>query len=139
MKSLEWVKEHFNEVEHDDFCDHRFTKRFLDYVPTDEYNKYGFRYTGEDKYEVKEWTEEHILAQLKDDCEFGIEKATNHRGISASLMYDVCRSWCLILENGLENIEYGWYGDKLFKAIDEYYHFGLIDENTFDKEFYEKW
>lgn len=67
------------------------------------------------------------------------KKALDHRGISASLMFDVCRAWCIVLENGLENTEYGWYGDKLFKALDQKYKFGLINEETFSKTFYEEW
>lgn len=139
MKSLNYVKEHINDIEQDNFLDKRFTKRFLDYVPTNEWYKFGFEYNGETPLVVKEWTEENILAQLKLDVEFGIEKATNHRGISSSLMADVCKAWCIVLENNLENTEYGWYGDKIFQAIDSYYNFGLVTENTFDNDFYKKW
>ena len=32
-----------------------------------------------------------------------------------------------------------WYGHKLFIAVDEMYHFGLVNDNTFDKEFFEGW
>lgn len=138
MKSLEYVKDHIDEIEHDKIIDRRFTKRFLDFVPVDEWEHYGFQFTGETVPQVKEWTEENILAQLKEDVKFGIEKATNHRGISAGLMYDVCQSWCIVLENGFEGVDYGWYGDKLFKAIDEKYQWGLTD-SCFDDDFYEKW
>lgn len=139
MKTLEYVKEHLGEFETDDFCDHRFTKRFLDFVPVTEFEKYGFQYCGEGEHVVKDWTEENIIAQLKEDCAFGIEKATNHRGISASLMYDVCIAWCKVLENGLDKTDYGYYGDKLFRAIDEKYKFGLVNENTFNEMFYARW
>ena len=44
-----------------------------------------------------------------------------------------------MLENGLENTDYGWYGDKLIKKIDELYGFGLVDNDTFDSSFYEEW
>lgn len=139
MKTLEWVKEHIDEVEQDNFLDHRFTKRFLDFLPVDEWSEYGFGYSGEGEPEVKEWTEENVLAQLKSDVEFAIEKSTNHRGISASLMNDVLKAWCIVLENGLENTEYGYYGDKLIKAVDKYYKFGLVTEDTFDEDFYGDW
>ena len=141
MKSLEWVKENLNKVEQDEFLDKRFTSRFLDFLPCEEWEKYGFEANEEcdlSNYKPKEWTEENILNQLKSDLEFGIEKAENHRGISASLMFDVVKSWCLVLENGLENTEYGWYGDKLFKAVDEYYGWGLV-KGHFDEEFYREW
>lgn len=143
MKTLEYVKEHIDEIEQDKFIDRRFTKRFLDFLPVEEWEKCGFKYTGEEDEDdepphPKEWTEENILAQLKKDVEFGIEKAENHRGISASLMYAVCQAWCIVLENGLEYTDYGWYGDKLFIAIDKLYGFGLADDH-FDREFYDEW
>lgn len=141
MLTLEYVVEHINEIEQDDFIDKRFTKRFLDYIPVEKWNEYGFTYAGESPLLVKEWTEENILNQLKEDVAFGIEKAKHHRGISASLMFDVVNSWCKILENGLDSIRYEncWYGDKLFIAVDKMYDFGLVDETTFSKEFYKEW
>lgn len=139
MKTLEWVKEHYDEVERDNFLDHRLTKRFLDFIPTNEWEKYGFKYTGERTRNILDWTEDNILKQLKDDTEFAIEKATNHRGISAGLMNCVLQSWCIVLENGLENTDYGWYGDELIKAVDKLYNFGLVTEDTFDEDFYKDW
>ena len=129
MLSLEYVKEHISEIEFDDYIgERRFTKRFVDFLPTSEWGKFGYGYKGEEEYIPKEWTEENIIAQLKADLDFAIEKAINHRGISSSLMYDVLKSWCIVLENGLEKTDYGLYGDKLIKAIDEYYDFGLYEE-----------
>ncbi len=136
MKTLEYVKEHIDEIEQDGFLESRFTKRFMDFIPVDEWEKFGFRFTGEVHPEVKEWTEENIISQLKEDVEFGIEKAINHRGISAELMYDVVKAWCIVLENGLENTEYGWYGHSMFEAVDKYYNFGLVKEDTFDEGFF---
>ena len=139
MKTLKYVKEHIDEIEQDNILDRRFTKRFIDFLPVEEWKKYGFKYTGEEEPpKPKEWTEENILAQLKEDVEFGIEKAENHRGISASLMYAVCQAWCIVLENGLENTYYGWYGDKLFKAIDKKYKWNLTDGH-FEDDFYSEW
>ena len=139
MKTLEYVKTHINEIEQDDFFGKRFTSRFLNlFVPTEEWESYGFEYTGDGNHVSKEWNEANVLNQLKEDVGFGIYKAQNHRGISASLMYEVVKAWCIVLENGLENTPYGYYGDEMFKAVDEYYHFGLVDDTTFDKEFYEE-
>ncbi len=42
-------------------------------------------------------------------------------------MANVVRSWCKVLENGLEDIPYGWYGDNVFKTIDKKYSFGITD------------
>ena len=140
MKTLEYVKEHIDEIEQDHFLDRRWTKRFLGFLPVGEWEKYGFKYTGEDKevLKPKEWTEENVLVQLKEDVEFGVEKAEDHRGISASLMYGVVQAWCIILENGLEDTDYGYYGDKLFKAVDKLYNFGLTDGH-FKEDFYNEW
>ena len=139
MKTLDYVKEHIHEIEQDSFLDRRFTKRFLDFLPVEEFEKYGFEYNGTDEHVAKEWTEENILAQLRADVEFAIEKGVNHRGISAGLMNGVLVAWCIVLENGLESTDYGWYGDKLIKKIDELYGFGLVNNDTFDPSFYEEW
>lgn len=139
MKDLNFVKEHIADIEQDHILDSRFTKRFLGFIPVSEWPEYGFKFTGEEEPKVKEWTEKNVLAQLKSDVEFAIEKSTGHRGISAELMNNVLKSWCIVLENGLENTEYGWYGDKLIKEIDKLYNFGLVDEETFDENFYGDW
>lgn len=138
MKTLAYVKEHINEVEQDDFLDRRFTKRLLDFIPVEEWKTFGFEFTGKDAPQPKEWTEENVLKQLKEDVKFAIEKAENHRGISASLMNNVLISWCIVLENNLEDTDYGWYGDTLIKAVDELYNFGLT-EGHFDCDFYNEW
>ena len=139
MKTLEYVKEHISEIEQDDMFDSRFTKRLMQFIPSGEWEKFGFkRKEDSEEFTVTPWTEENVLAQLKDDLDFAITKAANHRGISAGLMNDVLKAWCIVLENGLEDTEYGWYGDKLIKAIDEFYGWDLVG-NNFDKEFYEEW
>ena len=141
MKTLEYVKNHIDEFERDDFLDKRFTCRFLDFIDESEWEKFGFRRKeGAEPKKTKEWTEENILSQLKSDVDFGIEKALDHRGISSELMAMVCLSWLDVLED--EDIDrdlYGWYGSELFKAIDKKYGFGLVDEDTFSGDFYEEW
>lgn len=141
MKTLDYVIEHHDEIEQDKFFDTRWTTRLLEFLPAEYIEKYGYTYGGDDinKRKVKEWTEENVLTQLKEDVEFAIEKATNHRGISSGLMNDVLRSWCIVLENGLEDTDYGFYGDALIKKIDKYYNFNLVDDNTFDEDFYKEW
>ena len=141
MKSLDYVKEYIEEFEKDNMFDSRFTKRFVDFLPVEEWERFGFRYTGDKKFTPIAWTEANVLNQLKEDVEFGIEKSVGHRGISACLMFDVVKAWCKVLENGLDSIDYEdcWYGHKLFIAVDEMYHFGLVNDNTFDEEFFEGW
>lgn len=141
MKTLEYVKNNIGEFERDTLCDRRFTKRFIDFLDVSEWEKFGFRLNeGADPNPPKEWSEENILAQLKADLNFGIEKALDHRGISSSLMAMVCLSWLDVLED--EDIDrnlYGWYGSELFKAIDKKYGFDLISEDTFGDYFYKRW
>lgn len=127
MKTLDYVKEHIDEFEEDDFIDRRFTKRFIDFLPTDEWSNYGFKYTGKEPYTPKEWTEENILAQLKEDVEFGYMKAIDERGISADLMAMVVSAWCKVLENGL-NMDDRWDGPYhilLFETVAKHYGWNL--------------
>lgn len=126
MKSLDYVKNHIDEFEKDDFVDRRFTKRFLQFIPTDEWETFGFRYTGTEPYVPKEWTEENILAQLRDDVEFGYEKAVDERGISSELMAMVVEAWCNVLENGLDlDGDDGPYHIRQFTTVAKYYGWEL--------------
>ena len=126
MKSLDYVKNHIDEFEKDDFVDRRFTRRFLQFIPTDEWETFGFRYTGTEPYVPKEWTEENILAQLRDDVEFGYEKAMNERGISSELMAMVVEAWCNVLENGLDlDGNDGWYHIRQFITVAKHYGWEL--------------
>ena len=126
MKSLEYVKNHIDEFEQDDFLDRRFTNRFVAFIPTDEWEKFGFRFTGDSPITPKEWTEENILAQMKVDVEFGYEKAVGERGISSELMAMVVNAWCKVLENGLNlDGEDGWYHKDQFTTVAEHYGWKL--------------
>jgi hypothetical protein len=66
----------------------------------------------------KDWTEENIIAQLKDDIEFGFEKALDQRGLSAGMMYEVVKMWLIFLEDDLaKDADYAQYGLPLFKKV----------------------
>lgn len=73
------------------------------------------------------FTRENVLAALKNDVEFGFEKALSKRGISAGLMFICVQMWNWVLEEGLEsyNEETGYvqYGLPLFKATAVKYGF----------------
>ena len=127
MKTLDYVKNHIGEFEEDYIFDRRFTKRFIDFLPVEEWEQFGFGYRGEDPYVPKEWTEENILAQLKRDVEFGYQKAINERGISSGLMCMVVRAWCKVLENGLEldDDNTGYYSINQFTSVAEHYGWEL--------------
>lgn len=132
MYDINYVKEHFDEFEEDTFLDRRFTKRFIDFLPTSEWEKFGFRYAGEGEYVPKEWTEKNILEQLKRDVEFGYEKAIWERGISSELMAMVVNAWCKVLQNGL-NLDGndGWYHINQFTTVAKHYGWSL-EENGND-------
>ena len=126
MYDLEYVKSHLSEFEHDDWFDRRFTKRFIGFLPSDEWGKYGFRYTGDTPYTPKEWTEENVLVQLKEDVEFGYMKAVDERGISSELMAMVVNGWCKVLQNGLNlDGEDGYYHIKQFISVAKHYGWEL--------------
>ncbi len=131
MYNINYVKEHINEFEEDDFIDSRFTKRFIKFLPTSEWDKFGFEYIGEGEYVPKEWTEENILAQLREDVAFGYEKAIDERGISSELMAMVVNAWCKILQNGL-NLDGndGYYHIKQFTTVAKHYGWKLESEDT---------
>lgn len=72
----------------------------------------------------KEWTQENIVAQLREDVAFGFDKALGQRGISSSLMYLVVQMWLTVLEDDLADMgEYAQYGLPLFRAVAVKYGF----------------
>lgn len=102
--------------------DGRDLNRLIEFVPEDKLAALGVSLKNEfvGKHIAKEFTREAVLAQLKNDVEFGFEKALDQRGISAGLMFEVVKMWNWILEEGLENYDedsgYAQYGLPLFKA-----------------------
>lgn len=103
------------------FLDDRFGARLCQFLTEEQMESIGFSMKEEFKgqHVPKEWTRENILEQLKDDVEFGFEKALDRRGISSGLMFDVVRKWNKVLEEGLEDWDedhYAMYGLPLFKA-----------------------
>ena len=119
MKTKEYIIENYAEFE--TFIQDRFGTRFLKFLPVEEWDEIGFKFTGDEsnKPVPKEWTRENILAQLKEDVEFGFEKALNKRGLSSNMMFEVVRAWNKVLEEGLEDWDednFEQYGLPLFKA-----------------------
>lgn len=126
MYDIDYVKNNIDEFEEDTFLDRRFTKRFIDFLPLNEWKKFGFSYTGTEEFVPKEWTEENILLQLKADVEFGYSKAIGERGISSELMAMVVNAWCKVLQNGLNlNGNDGYYHIKQFTTVAKHYGWGL--------------
>ena len=127
MKEISEILENYKEYE--TLLYDRFGKGFCSFLTTEQMAKIGFNLNDEIKdYKPKEWTKENILKQLKEDVEFGWNKACNERGISSSLMYEVVKSWCKVLENGLEDFdEYEPYGKPLFQSVANKYDWNLDD------------
>lgn len=120
MKTIEEILKNYEE-EWATFLDDRFGARLCQFLTEEQIESIGFSINEEYKgqHVPKEWTRENILEQLKDDVEFGFEKALNRRGISSGLMFDVVRKWNKVLEEGLEDWNedhYAMYGLPLFKA-----------------------
>ena len=120
MKTIEEILKNYEE-EWATFLEDRFGMRLCQFLTEEQMESIGFSMKEEYKgqHVVTEWTRENILEQLKDDVEFGFEKALDRRGISSGLMFDVVRKWNKVLEEGLEDWDedhYAMYGLPLFKA-----------------------
>lgn len=120
MKTIEEILKNYEE-EWATFLEDRFGARLCQFLTEEQIESIGFSINEEYKGQhiPKEWTRENILEQLKDDVEFGFEKALDRRGISSGLMFDVVRKWNKVLEEGLEDWDedhYAMYGLPLFKA-----------------------
>ena len=128
MKTLTQIKEQYTS----ETLDGRELTRLAQFIPENELKDFGLELKPEcvGKHKHVEMTREAVLAQLKDDVEFGFEKALNHRGISSGLMFDVVMFWNWVLEEGLEDYDednYAPYGLPLFSATANKY--GFPDES----------
>jgi len=103
--------------------DDRFGVRLCKFLTNEQAAQIGFSFKDGYVNTPVPWTEENILKQLQKDVEFGFEKALNQRSISASLMYETVKSWCVVLENGLDTVDYPMYGLLLFKEVAVKYGF----------------
>ena len=123
MKTLDEIVNNYKEWSV--FLDDRFGVRLAQFLTQEQLEKIGFKWNSDEPYpEPKEWTRENVLSQLKEDVEFGFEKALGKRGISASLMFAVVLRWNRVLKEGLEDYpedNYAMYGLPLFKATAEKY------------------
>lgn len=109
--------------------DQRDKGRFAEFVPFDRITEAGLELAGgmtkEGWGETTEWTKENVLQQLKEDVEFGLEKAYGQRGISVQCMFACVNMWCHLLENGLEEDSYENYGVAFFEKIRDHYNWCL--------------
>ena len=130
MKTIEQILGNYEEYQ--TALEDRFGRRLCDFLTVEQMSQIGFAYRNEEDAKAHTpipFTEENVLKQLKEDVEFGWEKACNQRGISSSLMHAVVEAWCIVLENGMAgSVPYAPYGKPLFKAVAEKYGFDLDEE-----------
>ncbi len=123
MLSKEEVLDNYKKLE--TCIDNRFGKRLAQYLTVEELDNTNLQVKDEyrDSWTVeKEWTEENIIKQLVSDAEFGLEKAENERGISSSLMAEVCEAWLFVLEDtDFEGYSDSYYSISLFEGVLEKY------------------
>lgn len=113
MKSIEEIIKNYSEYE--TYLDDRFGSRFCDFLTEEQGKDIGFTVKEECVWKKpKKWTKQNVIRQLKRDIEFGIEKAEGQRGISSSLMFDVCKSWLKVLED-----------KEMLEKFENYYDYGL--------------
>lgn len=126
MKALQEILDNYKEWEME--FDDRFGKRLCSFLTVEQAKSIGFEFKPEyvATHKPRPWTRENILAQLKEDVDFGFYKALNKRGISSGMMFEVVSKWNKVLEEGLENFSednYAQYGLPLFKATAVKYGF----------------
>jgi len=122
MKTLKQVAENYKS----ETLDGRDLHRLMEFIPEKRLSEFGLELKKEykGKHKSKSFTRSNIIKQLKEDVDFGFEKALNQRGISSSMMYEVVSMWNWILEEGLEGFnDYAQYGLPLFKATALKYNF----------------
>lgn len=111
--------------------DDRDKSRFAEFLPFNRCADAGLTpadgVTEESWGEIKPWTEEELLKHLREDTEFGLQKAIDQRGISVQCMFFCVNMWCVLLENGLEEHSYHDYGVGFFEKILE--HYGWQEDN----------
>ena len=110
--------------------DGRDYSRLIYFFPVNEWSAFGFSLVeGAEPPTPKPWTEENILAQLRDDVAFGIEKAEGERGISSASMYAVVKMWLWILDDPLQDhTEYHSYGLPFFRQVEAKYSGGTRED-----------
>lgn len=90
MKTLEQIKNRGAQA-----LDSRDFSRLAQFIPEDRLEDFGItlkpEYIG--KHETTPFTKEAVLEQLKEDVDFGFEKALSMRGLSAGMMAQVVMMW----------------------------------------------
>lgn len=117
MKTINEILDNYEDYRTE--LEDRFGRRFCEFLTLGQIDRIGFS-TNNANHQPKEWTLNNVIEQLKKDAEFGLEKAEDERGISSSLMYEVCKSWCKIIGKEDLILEYDSYGIETFENILNY-------------------
>lgn len=124
MKTINEMLENYKDYE--TFLDDRFGVRLCQFLTLNQIEQIGFSLKDGIIHTPKDFTEQEVLKQLKEDVEFGWEKACDERGISSNLMYEVVKNWCKVLENEFADFDnYYDYGKPLFRAVAKKYNWNL--------------
>jgi len=129
---LEAVKTNSTNYDRDGckFIDSRDFMRLTDFFPVDQWAHFGF--APKECVEIappKPWDLESISEQFVADLNFAWEKASDERGISAELMFEVVMMWMWILEDHESGeLPYENYGKASLRAIAEKYSVELVGE-----------
>lgn len=138
MIKLETILKNYKE-EWEMELDDRFGRRLAEFLPDEKLKLIGFTRTKTTPRKIKEWNEENVLAELKEDIEFAWEKACNRRGISSELMVEVVQRWCKVLENGLNfDPNYTDYGKSFLQEVDKKYDWHLTDRDVSELSYAQK-
>lgn len=117
MLTQEQVIEAIKGGRESDCLDGRDYGRLCDFFPVEQWDVLGFKLSdGQEPPETKPWTEEAIIEAMRGDVEFGFEKAINQRGLSASTMHSVVKTWLWVLDVEID-ADYAQYGLPLLKAV----------------------
>lgn len=127
MLSKEFVLEAVRNGRTSDCLDGRDYARLVEFFSPEDWAVFGFKLkAGVEPDPMREWDREIILAQMKEDVNFGFKKALSKRGISAGLMHKVVKLWLWVLEDDLLDRAddlYAQYGLPLFAAVARKYGF----------------
>ena len=125
MKNIKEILENYDEYR--TILEDRFGVRLCNnFLTREEAIQIGFKPLEGIEWETpKEFNRENVITQLKKDVAFGYEKAMDERGISASLMYNVVKSWLKVLEDNRTYPEYDDYGKEFFKEVANVYNYKL--------------
>ena len=105
----------------------RDVRRLAVFLPADKLPELGLKLVGDgsDRVQVP-LTRENVLERFHEDFDFGVEKAADERGISASLMAVVMEMWVWVLGDSLDSeVDDSPYGIDTYEEVASKYGFHM--------------